>query len=188
MNDTNFVKGGITNANLTYILLFLMKWNKYNSNGIGHDMLAILDEQTTNPIVLNDFYEYDIDSYQSGTINYPFNTLEQGKHTLSVKVWDVYNNSAQSTTEFIVMSSENLTIQNLINYPNPVLDFTSFYFEHNQNNEPIEITLDIMDLHGRVVKQIQQKITPNGYRYGPISWDASSQDGSKLKSDIRLFH
>ena len=30
-----------------------------------------------------------------------------------------------------------------------------------------------MDLQGRVVKEIKEDITPNGYRYGPIQWDGS---------------
>ena len=108
-------------------------------------MLAILDEESANPIVLNDFYESDINSFKSGIIDYPFNTLSEGNHTLTVRVWDVYNNSSQENIEFTVISSNNLTIQNLLNYPNPVVDYTSFYFDHNQNNEEMHIVLKIID-------------------------------------------
>jgi len=188
MNDTNFIFGGITDANPSlYALLYDENGINTVSNGIGHDMLAILDEESANPIVLNDFYESDVDSYKSGVIDYPFNTLSEGKHTLRVKVWDVYNNSSESTTEFVVLSSNNLNIQNLINYPNPVVDFTSFYFEHNQNDEEMEVSLQIMDLQGRVVKEIEQHIIPNGYRYGPISWDGKSDRGAKLNTGVYVY-
>ena len=188
MNDTNFIFGGITDANPS---LFAKLYDESGintvSNGIGHDMLAIIDEESSNPIVLNDFYESDINSYKSGIIDYPFSTLSEGKHSLTVKVWDVHNNSAEGVTEFVVLSSNNLTIQNLLNYPNPVVDFTSFYFEHNQNNEQMKVVLQIIDLQGRVVKEIKEDITPNGYRYGPIQWDGKSESGDKLNAGVYVY-
>ena len=147
MNDTNFIFGGITDANPSlYATLYDESGINTVGNGIGHDMLAIIDEESSNPIVLNDFYESNINSYKSGTINYPLSTLSEGKHSLTVKVWDVHNNSSEGVTEFVVLSSDNLTIQNLLNFPNPMVDFTSFYFEHNQNNEKMKVLLQIIDL------------------------------------------
>ena len=102
-------------------------------------------------------------------------------------MWDVHNNSAEGVTEFVVLPSSNLTILNLLNYPNPVVDFTSFYFEHNQNNEEMQVILEIMDLQGRVVKQIQQNIIPEGYRYGPISWNGTSEKGAKLNAGVYVY-
>ena len=188
MNDTNFVFGGITDNNPSlYAVLFDDSGINTVGNGIGHDMLAILDEESANPIVLNDFYESDINSFRRGIINYPFNTLSDGKHTLTVRVWDVHNNSSQETLEFVVISSNNLTIQNLLNYPNPVVDYTSFYFDHNQNNEEMSIVLKILDLKGNIVKEIKDNIIPNGYKYGPIQWNGKSDSGAKLKPGMYIF-
>jgi hypothetical protein len=178
INDTNFIRGGITNADPNlYALLYDENGINTVGNGIGHDMTAVLNQESSNPIVLNDFYEYDIDSYQSGVIEYPFSNLEEGTHTLTVKVWDVFNNS-----------SDNLSIQNLINYPNPVVDFTSFYFEHNQSDLDMKVNLVIMDISGKVVKIIEDNIKPVGFRYGPINWDGKSNEGDKLKSGMYIFN
>ena len=188
MNDTNFIFGGITDANPSlYATLYDESGINTVGNGIGHDMLAIIDEESSNPIVLNDFYESNINSYKSGTINYPLSTLSEGKHSLTVKVWDVHNNSSEGVTEFVVLSSDNLTIQNLLNFPNPMVDFTSFYFEHNQNNEEMKVLLQIIDLQGRVVKEIKEDIIPNGYRYGPIKWDGKSNSGVKLNEGMYVY-
>ena len=189
INDTNFVRGGITNNNPNLFAL-LYDENGINTvgNGIGHDMTAVLNQESSNPIVLNDFYEYDIDSYQSGVIEYPFSNLEEGTHTLTVKVWDVFNNSSESTTEFKVISAQNLTIQNLINYPNPVVDFTSFYFEHNQSDLDMKVNLVIMDLSGKVVKVIEDNLKPVGFRYGPLEWDGKSTEGNKLDSGMYIYN
>lgn len=189
INDTNFVRGGITNSNPNlYALLFDENGINTVGNGIGHDMTAVLNQESSNPIVLNDFYEYDIDSYKSGVIEYPFSNLEEGTHTLTVKVWDVFNNSSESTTEFKVISADNLTIQNLINYPNPVVDFTSFYFEHNQSDLYMRVNLVIMDINGRVVKNIEDNLKPVGFRYGPIEWDGKSNEGNKLLSGMYIYN
>ena len=79
MNDTSFKFGGVTNESPDMLALVFDK-NGVNTvgNGIGHDMVAILDENTTNPIILNDFYESNVDDYQRGEIKYPFTNLEEG--------------------------------------------------------------------------------------------------------------
>ena len=188
MNDTNFISGGITDANPSlYALLYDESGINTTGNGIGHNMLAVLDEATANPIVLNDFYESDINSYKSGIIEYPFFELSEGNHNLKVKVWDVQNNSSEEDIQFFVTSSADLIIQNLLNYPNPVVDFTSFYFEHNQNNEPMKVILQIIDLNGRIVKEIRESVAASGYRYGPIQWNGNSENGSSLSPGIYIY-
>ena len=41
-----------------------------------------------------------------------------------------------------------------MNYPNPVMDFTSFYFEHNKAQEELR-TLEIMDLKRNSVLRLE---------------------------------
>ncbi len=106
INDEYFAFGGITDENPD-MLAFVSDASGINTvgTGIGHDIVAILDGNTDKPIILNDFYESDLNSYTSGTIRYPFHNLEEGLHTLSLKVWDVFNNSAEAYLEFTVVSS-----------------------------------------------------------------------------------
>lgn len=188
MNDTLFHFGGITNENPN-LLAIVFDENGVNTvgNGIGHDAVAILDENNANPIVLNDFYESNVDSYQKGQILYPFSNLEDGFHTLRVKVWDVYNNSSEAYTEFLVSNSETISIENLINHPNPMLNFTAFYFEHNQYGISLNVRLEIMDLQGRILDVLSDDVLPNGYRYGPIQWDGKNKEGADLSSGVYIY-
>jgi hypothetical protein len=181
MNDTNFESGDVTNENPS-LLAVIFDENGINTigNGIGHDVTAILDEASSNPIVLNDFYQSDADSYQSGEILYPFNSLSEGQHTLSVKVWDVFNNSSQDDIEFVVIKSDQISIQSLLNVPNPVVNYTDFYFEHNQNGNELDIVLQIVDIQGRMVHRTQEKIYPSGFTYGPIRWNGTSEFNHSL--------
>jgi hypothetical protein len=181
MNDTNFENGDVTNEDPS-LLAVLFDENGINTigNGIGHDVTAIIDENSSNPIVLNDFYQSDVDSYKSGKIVYPFNSLSEGRHTLSVKVWDVFNNSSQEEIDFIVIKSDKISIQNLLNAPNPVIQYTDFYFEHNQDGKELDVILQIVDIHGKLVHQTQERIYPSGFTYGPIRWNASSEYNHSL--------
>ena len=188
MNDTSFVDGGMTNENPSLLALLSDK-NGINSvsNSIGHDLVAVLDDDNSKPIELSAFYQADLDSYTNGSVLYPFSNLDEGRHTLKLKVWDVFNNSSESEIDFYVLKSQELSIQNLINYPNPVVDFTSFFFEHNQANDPLDVTLMIYDLSGKLIFELNEIITPTGFKYGPIRWDARSNNGYKLNSGTYVY-
>ena len=188
MNDTSFQFGGVTNESPD-LLALVFDENGVNTvgNGIGHDVVAILDENTTSPIILNDFYESYVDDYQRGEIKYPFTNLEEGVHTLRVKVWDVFNNSSEAYTEFLVSHSSELIIENLVNHPNPMIDLTAFYFEHNQSNSPLKVTLEISNLQGKILDIQQDNLVPNGYRYGPIYWDGKTKHGIILSSGVYIY-
>ncbi|MGB3606266.1 type IX secretion system sortase PorU, partial [Psychroserpens sp.] len=94
MNDENFVSGGITNEQPTLIAKLQDENGINTASGIGHDIVAILDGDEVNPFILNDYYEASLDDYQNGKLNYLFRDLETGIHTLTLKAWDVYNNSS----------------------------------------------------------------------------------------------
>jgi len=99
MNDQNFVGGGMTNEN-PVLLAVLSDENGINTigNGIGHDITALLDEDNASLKILNDYYEADVNTFQQGTVRYPFYNLSEGEHELTFKVWDIYNNSSSATS------------------------------------------------------------------------------------------
>lgn len=188
MNDENFVSGGITDENPSlYARVFDESGINTVGSGIGHDITAVLDENTGNPIILNDFYESDLNSYQSGTINYPFSELNQGRHTLSLKVWDVYNNSAEAYTEFVVAGSEELAIEHLLNYPNPFTTNTSFYFEHNAPGQSLEVRIQVFTVSGKLVKTIDGIYASDGFRIGPINWNGRDDYGDAIGKGVYVY-
>lgn len=188
MNDTLFLSGGITDESPN-MLAFVRDSSGINTvgSGIGHDIVAILDGNTEKPIILNDFYESDIDSYTSGTISYPFHNLTEGLHTLSIKVWDVFNNSGEAFLEFRVIKSEKFIMSELNNYPNPFSGSTSFVFSHNQAEGKLDINLRIYNLSGQVVKTIETSIIPAGYRSEPINWDGRGDSGFALSNGLYIY-
>jgi hypothetical protein len=156
-------------------------------NGIGHDIVAVMDGQTEKSIVLNDFYEAQLNSYQRGYVRYPYANLEEGHHSISIKVWDVYNNSAEATTDFYVVKSGNVTLENLLNYPNPFFGGTAFEFDHNQSGGTLDVDITIYSMTGEVVKNLHTIVYPEGYHAGPIPWDGRNDHGIYIAKGIYIY-
>lgn len=188
LNDAKFVFGGLTDETPD-LFAILKDDNGVNTvgNGIGHDITAVLDANTESSIVLNDFYQADLNSYKSGTIRYPFSELSEGKHTLSLKVWDVYNNSSQSYTEFIVARSAELALSHVLNYPNPFTTKTQFYFEQNQCCQVLDVSVHIFTVSGKLVKTIDQFVQTEGFRSDPIEWDGRDDFGDKIGKGVYIY-
>jgi hypothetical protein len=155
-------------------------------NGIGHDLKATLDNETS--VVLNEFYASDLDTYQSGRVVYPLSDLEEGPHVLSLKAWDVHNNSATAKLDFVVVSDLEVFLDGLINYPNPIgAQGTTFRFDHNQACVALEMSLQIYDSRGVVVWSGQRTETPTGYRVDGWHWDGTSSGGEPLGMGTYLY-
>ena len=181
MNDASFVSGGMTDENpMIYAEMFDSNGINTTGNGIGHDITAILDEKTSNPIILNNYYESDIDSYQSGKVNYPLENIAEGPHTLSFKSWDTQNNSSERTIDFVVVQEAELAIDHVLNYPNPFTTRTEFYFEHNQHCDFLEVQVQVFTISGKLVKTINQLVRTKGFRTEGIVWDGRDDFGDRI--------
>ncbi|CAN5372166.1 type IX secretion system sortase PorU [soil metagenome] len=188
MNDAKFAFGGLTDESPD-LFAILKDENGVNTvgNGIGHDIVAVLDANTDASVVLNDYYQADLNSYKSGTLRYPYADLTEGKHTLSLKVWDVYNNSSQSYTEFIVAKSAELALSHVLNYPNPFTTSTKFYFEQNQCCQTLDVQVQIFTVSGKLVKNIDQFVQTEGFRSDGIPWDGRDDFGDKIGKGVYIY-
>ena len=188
LNDAKFVFGGITDENPD-LYSILKDENGINTvgNGIGHDITAVLDANTEKAIVLNEFYQSDLNSYKSGTVRYSFADISEGNHTLKLKVWDVYNNSSESYTEFVVAKSAKLALSHVLNYPNPFTTRTQFYFEQNQCCQLLDVQVQVFTVSGKLVKSISQFVQSEGFRSEPIEWNGRDDFGDKIGRGVYLY-
>ena len=188
MNDENFIDGGIVNEN-PLLLAKITDESGVNTvgNGIGHDITLTIDENSTEKIVLNKFYESNMDDYKSGKINYPNSGLALGPHSMTIKAWDVMNNSSEKSIDFIVTNSSEMVIDKLFNYPNPFSTRTSFYFGHNQPYETLEVLISIFTVSGKLVKTLEATMTNDGYLSAPIEWNGRDEYGDKLGKGVYIY-
>ncbi|MAP99445.1 MAG: peptidase C25 [Flavobacteriaceae bacterium] len=189
MNDESFVSGGITNENPNLIVK-LFDLNGINtSSGVGHDIIAVLDNDDTKSFRLNEYYQANLDDYQNGTVNFPLNNLVPGLHTLRLKAWDVYNNSSESEIEFIVFDEDqDLVIENLLNYPNPFINYTEFWFNHNSSTN-LNVTIQVFTISGRLVKTINGITDSSGNTNfsRDFSWDGRDDFGDKVAKGVYIY-
>lgn len=184
LNDENFVNGGISDPNPRF-LIKLSDESGINTTGIGigHDIIATLSplNQQEQKFNLNNYYQSAIDDFKSGVIDYQMSNLSQGMHRLKVKAWDIYNNSSETEISFNVTSGNRLKLENFYNYPNPITDNTSFYFEHNKPDANLDIEIQIFNFSGMLVERIHyRENNPGNYRIGPIPWGGNTYNGGRL--------
>ncbi len=188
LNEKGFVNGGTTNEKpILYANLTDSSGINTLGSSIGHDITVVLDEKSSKPIILNDYYEANLNSYQSGKVRFPFDELAEGNHRLTFKAWDIQNNSAVVNTDFVVAPSAELALKHVLNYPNPFTSNTKFYLEHNQACNPLKITIQIFTISGKVVKTIQRSVTCEGFRPEGIDWDGKDEFGDKLARGVYIY-
>lgn len=189
MNDESFVFGGMTNENPDlFAVLFDSSGINTVGNSIGHDIVATLDHQSENAIVLNDYYTAELNSFRRGSIRYPFFNLEEGPHHLSLRAWDVHNNPSTAQTEFVVAASAELALKHVLNYPNPFTTRTNFQFEHNRPNQPLEVMVQIFTVSGRLVKTIQANVYSQGNRVvDDLPWDGLDDFGDRIGKGVYIY-
>ncbi len=188
LNDERFVNGGITNET-PLLIVKLADSSGINTvgTGIGHDLVATLDNDNRQFFILNEFYQGEQDSYRQGTVRFQMPTLEPGPHSLRIKAWDVLNNSNEAILEFTVAKNEELMLSHVLNYPNPFSTRTSFWFEHNKPGQNLRVKLQIFTLSGRIIKMIEQTINTPGNRSIELEWDGRDEYGDKVARGTYLY-
>lgn len=181
MNDDNFISGGLTDKD-PVLLAKLEDENGINATGnsIGHDITAVLDANTQSPIVLNGYYQTEINDFKRGRVRYPMRNLAEGRHTITVKAWDTYNNPGEGSTEFVVSSKAEIALEHVLNYPNPFTTNTEFMFNHNMPGMTMDVQVQIFTVGGKLIKTINQTVTPEGYVVRGLDWDGKDEHGDSI--------
>lgn len=186
MNDDKWISGGTTNSNpYMYVKLFDESGINTSGSGVGRNLTATLDDGKS--FIVNDFYQAQQNDFTHGEIRYPLSNLSDGKHTLTFKAWDVYNNSSTATTEFYVVNEASLSVSRLLNYPNPFFNSTTFHFDHNKANQALDVQIQIMNINGQVVKNLHTHFDQAPSHFEHLDWDGRDDFGDKIGKGIYIY-
>ena len=189
MNDNHFLNGGITDANPD-IYAELSDDHGINVSGtsVGHDIEVVLDGDDVHSLILNDFYQAGLNDHMRGTVRYPLKGLKPGLHTITMTAWDLANNPAQATIEFLVVEESGPVITKVQNQPNPFSGETFFTFEHNRAGSIMDLEIDIFSTDGQLVKTIQQDgVLTGGFRVEDVSWTGDNEYGAPVASGLYVY-
>jgi hypothetical protein len=178
--DEDFVSGGMVYEEPELIVLIKDDKTGINITGdIGHKIMLTLDQQQEEDIT--DYFQYSEGSYLDGKLQYPLEGISEGKHELLIKAWDNANNSASSTVVFDVVPFEELRIENVLNYPNPLSSTTHFTF---QLNHQADIEIKIYTVSGRLIRKIEAY---GEHGFNMIYWDGRDEMGDELANGVYLY-
>ena len=190
VDDYSFVNGGLTD-NSPLLLARVFDENGINTSGmgIGRDIIAIIDKGTAQEkrYVLNSYYSAKLNSYTTGDIRYQLEGLVDGKHTYTLKVWDVYNNSSEASIEFVIKNNAQFSIQNVYNYPNPFSSNTSFLFDHNRSGENLQVQITVMTISGKVIKTIEENFSHAEGHISGIVWNGRDEYDDKPSKGVYIY-
>ena len=191
MDSEQFAFGGLTAQNTT-LLAKLQDESGINTTGagIGHDITAIIDHDPTKLLVLNETYVANVGDFTTGRVNNPYKTLAAGPHSITLKAWDTYNNSAERTIEFVVAHDEKLALDHVLNYPNPFAHHTTFFFEHNQAGaEPdnLDVQVQIFTVAGHLVRTLNSTVATNDGYSRSLSWDGRDDFDDPLARGLYVY-
>jgi hypothetical protein len=184
LNHENFHSGEKVNESP----LFVAKINDNNGintvgTGIGHDVLLVVDNESSKTYVLNEYVDLDLGTYKSGTVKYFIPELPEGKHTLRFRISDLLNNTSTEILDFEVVKGLEMSIFSVRNYPNPATSETGTTFEiiHDRPETLLAVFIDIYDISGRKVYSFTQPTMDKIY------WDLKPSNGFNISNGLYIY-
>lgn len=189
IDSPSFNDGDKVGTNVTaYINLSDEQGINFLGNDIGRDI--VLTHETsgnTKQTIVNQLYQPVMNDFSKGFIVYPLNNLDAGVHSLTLKAWDLHNNSGTKTIHFLVDPSSDLMISNLRNAPNPFSKETLLLFDHNKPGEKLFVEINVYNLVGRHIATFEQQIQSSGRNSEPITINMQQLSTDILPSGIYIY-
>jgi len=115
----------------------------------GHEIELRLDDQV---LKLTDYFSNQQGDYRTGTLRYELPLLEPGDHTVRLKAWDTFNNSARAEVQVSVEKGGQFTLSEVLFHPNPMQDSGHFTYFLAETASQVEIR--VYSLAGRLIDQV----------------------------------
>lgn len=202
LNSETFINGGKTNAE-PLLIAHLNDNDGINTtgSGIGHDITAIIDNKESMTYNLNSYFIPYVGDYTQGTISFSLPQMSAGKHTLTLRAFDILNNLSSKTIDFVVEEKAAPTIFSLT-CNSPVKDKAIFTIYNDRPQTPLNVTISIYDTSGRKMAEAYESETSNNSQY-IFTWDLttnhiqpgiyiaraeiSTSDGGKTSKAIKII-
>ncbi len=142
--------GGTVNSS-PYLVARIMDESGVNvtGNGVGHDILLSIDNNPAWTYVLNEYYIADFGDFTKGSLAFTIPELPGGPHTLSLRAWDLLNNTSVSHLDFNVDRAYEPTILHVAASPSPALTYTTFLISCDLPGTVCRYTVEVFDFAGR---------------------------------------
>lgn len=186
LNTPDFVSGAKVNAT-PYLVVELEDEDGINTSGsgIGHDLVAVIDNSTRYTYVLNSYYEPVFGDYTRGSIRFAFPSLPDGQHRLLFRAWDMKNNSSTAYLDFEVVDGLPVGLS-ITCTKSPAHDQTMFVLSHDRPNARMDVEITVYDNAGRPLWTHRETGEAEG-NYYYVDWDLRTNSGQRLMPGLYLY-
>ena len=187
LNREDFTNGLTVNSS-PYFVARLEDESGINttSNGIGHDLELMIDNDPNQTYILNSYYVNDFGDYSKGMVAYSIPELSDGPHTLRFRAWDGMNNSSSVILDFNVSKSIAPQLIDVACTQNPAKTQTTFVVHHDRPGTPANVKIEVMDYAGRIVWTHSETVTSSD-GVSNVTWDLTSSSGMPLQTGVYLY-
>lgn len=159
----------------------------YGGTGVGHDLLVSVDNKPEWTAVVNEFYQPDFGDYTNGSLAYTLPNLPEGQHTLTLRAWDMMNNTSIASLDFTVDNSYKPSIVSLTNSPNPASTGTTFFINSDLPGSVCEYQIEVFDFTGRRIWYHRDTNSSNNGQF-TVYWNLSVGAGyGKVGPGVYLY-
>lgn len=156
------------------------------SGNMGHDMEIWFDNDPTTRKVVSDFFTFNYGSYSEGVVEYLLPDLPLGRHSISFRAWDVFDNSTTSTLDFVLTEGQI-----------PDFDVVSTEYAPRQSTRFITTFIGSAEAESEVVTEVyniagirvwhSSKRIPAGNNSATIDWNVTDYSGNRLERGVYLY-
>ena len=189
LNTPDFIDGDEVNSTpCLFVELFDENGINTVGTGVGHDIMAIVDNDKFHTYNLNSAFVPSVGDYRSGTIEFPLSQLGEGEHTLLLRAWDLFNNSSVDTLTFVVVPGLAPEFIDIKVAPNPVEygQKATFVLAHNRPHSNLDVTIELFNLQGVKMWQHSECMSSASTQC-VVEWDVTTSGGRPLPTGVYIY-
>lgn len=185
LNTPSFQYGANVNSTPTLVVeLSDSSGLNTSGNGLGHDILLVIDNNPNWTWTLNSNFVQTNGDYTRGMLSFNIPELPEGKHTLMLRAWDMMNNSSTVYLGFKVI--DDLEPKFTVNVTkSPARESTQFVITHDRPGQQADVTVQVSDINGTM--QWTSSVQDSGQSgVTVIQWNLHSSSGHRLQPGLYL--
>ena len=129
----------------------------------GHEIILQADDKSFK---VTEFFSNRGGDYRIGFVEFELPPLDPGTHTLRLKAWDSFNNSAVSQVQLQVGQMGESVLSEVLFFPNPMVE-PNGYFTYILSAPAESVRIRVFSLTGKLVDDVEGE---NGPGYHQIEW------------------
>ena len=183
LNTPSFQYGASVNPTPMLIAeLFDESGLNASGNGLGHNILLVIDNNPEWTWVLNDNYRQVAGDYTRGMVTFSIPELPEGKHELMLRAWDMMNNSSTVYLGFKVVS--DLTPRFTIDVTeSPARESTTFIITHDRPGPDTKVTVRVFSSDG-TAQWIGSSTDSSVSGVTMIRWNLHGSSGHRMQPGL----